>query len=584
MSDTKKKNYIGLACTGHDNALAIVNSSGELVFAEATERYQQNKRAINTPPDDIIRIESLINEYCEPHAELVVAKTWSPATSVAFTSEHKLAEQRKKAFFGKGAQHFIADNASIYQYVMQFVANNIQNTGDHLKFRCDTSLQRSICFKAYNHHLTHAASACFTSPFDEAVCVIVDGFGEGTSIAIYRYKDHILTPIITTPMQGNLEKSLGVFYGTLCGFCGFDLWRGEEWKVMGLAPYGKRNSELYRLLHSRLQVNGLQLECPETGNEVIEKLLSYIRRPGQSALEVADLAYTGQEVFCELMSELLNNVYNQRLSNNLVLGGGCGLNSAYNGKILQQTGFENLHVYSAPGDDGNAVGAAILAYREDHPAHTSKSYHNPYTGSAISGKILEQAIKLGRLPAETLSDTEICHRTAKLLAQGNIVGWVQGRAEFGPRALGNRSIIADPRHFDMKEKINAKVKFREEFRPFAPSILPEFGSEYFLDYQPSPYMERTLQFRPEVKEKVSAVVHADGTGRLQTINKDWNPRYYELIEAFYEITGIPLILNTSFNVMGKPIIHSVEDALAVFCSSGLDALVINNTLLLKKWL
>jgi carbamoyltransferase len=175
----------------------------------------------------------------------------------------------------------------------------------------------------------------------------------------------------------------------------------------------------------------------------------------------------------------------------------------------------------------------------------------------------------------------IHEQTAQLLAQGQIIGWIQGRAEFGPRALGNRSIVADPRPRDMKDKINRRVKFREEFRPFAPSILDENGAEYFVNYQTSPYMERTLLFRPEVRKKVPAVVHVDNSGRLQSLKRSWNPRYYDLVFSFYKLTGIPLILNTSFNIMGKPIIHSVEDALGVFLTTGLDALVIDDYLIQK---
>ena len=592
-----KRNYIGLACTGHDNAIAIINSAGELVFAEASERYLQNKRAINSPPDDMIHIESLINTYCEQGAELIVAKTWSDQSSDTFSKEGALAKQRfEKYIEPEGPKQFLAVNADIYQYVMDLVGNNIRNTGQHLKFRCDTSLQRKVTFIAFDHHLTHAATACYTSPFEEAICVIVDGFGEGASNGIYHYVDGELRTIGVNTMEGNIEKSIGVFYGTLCGLCGFDLWRGEEWKVMGLAPYGKFNPEIHRLLRQRIRVDGLNLECPEQGNEALEALLSYARTPEQSAIDVADLAFTGQQVFCELMTELLSNAGDLGISDNLVLGGGCALNSAYSGKILQQTNFNQLHIFSAPGDDGNAVGAAYLAYRRDYPNAKIPSkcdgaassnpeipyFQSPYLGSEMSEDTLAKIAKYSGLTITEDSMKTISQQTAELLAEGYIVGWVQGRAEFGPRALGNRSILADPRFASMKDKINLRVKFREEFRPFAPSILHEYGDQYFVDYQESPYMERTLYFRDEVKDKIAAVLHEDGTGRLQTVKQEWNPLYFELIENFKEITGVPVLLNTSFNVMGKPIIHSVEDALAVFHTSGLDVLVIGNRMIKKN--
>jgi carbamoyltransferase len=200
----------------------------------------------------------------------------------------------------------------------------------------------------------------------------------------------------------------------------------------------------------------------------------------------------------------------------------------------------------------------------------------------MSSETLDNMKRFGRQGGFSELPGKVHEKAARLLAEGKIIGWVQGRAEFGPRALGNRSILADPRHADMKERINAAVKFREEFRPFAPSILHEHGDEYFLDYRESPYMERTLVFRGEVRERVPAVVHVDGTGRLQTVKREWNERFYELISAFHRITGVPLVLNTSFNIMGKPIIHSVEDAVATFYTTGLDALVIGDCLIEKS--
>lgn len=577
-----KRNYIGLACTGHDNAIAIIDSKGAVVFAESSERYLQNKRAINSPPDDMNRIESLINHYCEPDAQLVVSKTWSEQAPRKFSEEAELAKQRVQRFSGdEQADQFLSANASVYSYVMEFVSNNIRNTGQHLKFRCDTSLQRNVVFQSFDHHLTHAATGCYTSPFRDAVCVVVDGFGEGASIGIYHYLDGEVIPIETNQMRGNLEQSIGVFYGTLCGWCGFDLWRGEEWKVMGLAPYGKLNPEIYNLMRQRISIDKLQIICPEEGNLVLNELLSFARKPEQSALDVADLAYTGQFVFCELMNELLTNVYQLGLSENLVLGGGCALNSAYCGKIIESTPFRRLHIASAPGDDGNALGAAYLGYYQDNASSKSPSFHSPYAGSEMSEETLANMCNFSGLQIVESSMDSIANQIASLLAEGKIIGWIQGKAEFGPRALGNRSILADPRDAGMKDKINAKVKFREEFRPFAPAIMHEYGEAYFENYQESPYMERTMMFRPEVRQKVAAVVHQDGTGRVQTVKSAWNPDFYRLISCFYKITGVPVLLNTSFNVMGKPIVHSVEDALAVFFTSGLDVLVIGNRIIMK---
>ena len=250
-----------------------------------------------------------------------------------------------------------------------------------------------------------------------------------------------------------------------------------------------------------------------------------------------------------------------------------------NGQIVRRTPFTQLFVPPAPADDGTAVGAALLAYREHHGAPPPVT--TPYLGSCMRRQTLERLQRLGGLPMQQLAPQQVPRVAARLLSRGKIVGWVQGRAEFGPRALGNRSILADPRQLEVRDRLNSTVKYREAFRPFAPSILHEQGPGYFEHYQASPHMERVLRFKSEVTEKVPGVVHTDGTGRLQSVERSLNPRYYDLIAEFQRLTNIPLVLNTSFNVMGKPIIHTVEDAISVFFTSGMDALVIEDLLLEK---
>jgi len=264
-----------------------------------------------------------------------------------------------------------------------------------------------------------------------------------------------------------------------------------------------------------------------------------------------------------------------------VLAGGCALNSSFNGKIVGRHGFKRVHVPSAPADDGNAIGAAWLAHAEANPDwQAPQGPMSPYLGSSLSTEPFERMVAWEpRL--KKLSPDEIIIATAKLLAEGKLIGWAQGRAEFGPRALGNRSILADPRPADAKDILNAKVKYREAFRPFAPSILAEHGPDWFENYQDAPYMERTLTWKEAVRDRVPAVVHEDATGRLQSVTAERNPRYHALISAFHELTGVPVILNTSFNIMGKPILHTSEDAILMFYTSGLDALVVEDWLLVK---
>jgi len=328
-----------------------------------------------------------------------------------------------------------------------------------------------------------------------------------------------------------------------------------------------------------VRVEGLELVrgvSPGAYRQTIEDLRGLAPDP-------ADLACSGQEVFAERMRELLGNLHARTGCDDLVLTGGCALNSSWNGRVTTATPFRRLFVPSAPADDGCAVGAAFLAWSEDHPGRAPRGAPlSPYLGSAVSSEALAKLVRFGGWPHVRHLPGTIAARTAELLAAGRIVGWMQGRAEFGPRALGHRSILADPRAADMKDRINERVKFREEFRPFAPAVLHEHGDAFFEGYQESPYMERTLTFRPAVRDRVPAVVHVDGTGRLQSLSDRWSPRFHELLCAFHARTGVPVLLNTSFNVMGRPIVHAVEDAVAAFLTTGLDALVIEDHLFEKE--
>lgn len=578
------KNYIGLSCTGHDNAMAIVNEHGEVVFAEATERYLQNKRAVNTPPDDAFRTDKLIAEYCHADAELVIAKTWGDGVYETLAHEKAFAQQKLNEY----AASLDAWKAQfhVYSYLADFVRQNVAAAGNHLKFYCEGHPTLSYSERHYDHHLTHAASGLYSSPFEHAMCLVIDGAGEGTAVHAYRYKDGVITALDPEHPIGAGLASLGFFYGlVVCGLCGFSGWEGEEWKVMGLAPYGEVNDDLLSIMRDYIRVEGLTIYHPEEAEAAYSRLLQYARKPGASAESVANVARTGQAYFAELTNHLLATLHQMGDSDNLVLAGGCALNSAYAGTIIESTPFKHVHIFSAPADDGNAVGAALLAYYEDNPDKKPKhGFFSPYLGSTMKQEILDYVLQFSGLKGIKVYDdlTQLYADTASLIAEGNIIGWIQGRAEFGPRALGNRSILADPRNPDMKDKINGRIKFREQFRPFAPSILHEFGDEYFENYQITPYMERTLRFRDNVKERIPAVVHANQTGRLQSVKKEWNAAYYSLIKAFYDITGVPILVNTSLNVMGKPIVHSVEDAIALFYTCGLDVLVINNVMIRKN--
>jgi carbamoyltransferase len=578
--------FVGLGATHHDPALAIVNSEGDVVYAEATERCLQQKRAYLSPPDNLIEVDTLLKQFCPRDADLVVASSWSSR----FHSFLKwLRWTRLGSRLAPKEQGIQFLDMMPWMAQVQLDTLNLQGQGLLLRAR-QRNLFAKVTLENYDHHLTHAANACYTSPFDEAVCAVIDGIGEFGAVRCYHFKNQALTPInapSTFRARARLTSSLGIFYAVVCELCGFDVIKGEEWKVMGLSAYGKFDQGYYDLLRPLVRITGLTITALPVQEYAarLAGLKATLAGADSSDPRVANLAFTAQVVFTEHVNTLLGHLYERGLSDNLVLGGGCALNSACNGQVLQHTRFKRLHVPSAPADDGNALGAALLAFHKYCPGKPiPPSVRVPYLGSEMSGAALERLASLSRITKLRHLPGTMSKEAARILATGKIIGWVQGKAEFGPRALGNRSILADPRPADMKDRLNRLVKFREEFRPFAPSILAEYGADYFEHYQESPYMERALLFRKEVRSRVPAVVHVDGTGRLQTVRREWNERYFDLLREFKALTGIPLLLNTSFNIMGKPMIHTVEDAISVFFTTGLDALVIGDYLIEKPCL
>ncbi|MDF2520682.1 MAG: albXV [Clostridia bacterium] len=590
----KKRYYIGFANSVHDSAWAIVNDKGEVVFAEATERYLQNKRSINVSPDHFVLTRKLLSKYAPDAEEFVIAKSWSDnmKDTVEKGIENMLSQEKTFNKYKSMIPYETRYDFYYGKFMSYSQKHMLEDCGRSFEYELATLPQLNaevVKFKGWDHHLTHAASGCFTSDFEDALCVIVDGYGERNATAVYQYNSKgngleerlVPDPELTNACTG----SLGMFYSLVCRICGFDPLKGEEWKVMGLACHGKLNKDLYIAMKQYIRVENSGIVSPE-GEEMLEaasRLYQYCKRKDQTTLDMADAAYTGQYVFEEVLFEFLELCCKKHPNKNLVIGGGCALNSSANGKIISNTSFEKLHIFAAPSDDGNAVGAALLSYYEEHvESKPSRKRLLPYLGSSFSAQTLKYTEQFAIPGTVTYVGDEAPYIAARCLAEHQIIGWAGGRAEFGPRALGNRSILANPDNANVKDIINSRVKFREEFRPFAPSILAEYAEEYFEDFQESPYMERTLVFKEDKRKLVPGVVHFDGTGRLQTVYREWNRQYYELIKAFYELTNIPLVLNTSFNIMGKPIIHSVEDAIGVFYTTGLDAMFIDGYYFRKK--
>jgi carbamoyltransferase len=443
------------------------------------------------------------------------------------------------------------------------------------------------------HHRAHLASSFFVSPFDRAALLSLDGFGdfistmwavgEGNSIKVLG--------------QVEYPHSLGIVYTATTQFLGFPHY-GDEGKVMGLAPYGRpRFIEAFRdivrtekdgqfrlnLDYFRHAAEGVDMTWNE-GSPVIGKIYSdeYARAFGAPRRPLdeltdrdRDLAASLQVRLEEVAFHILNHLYRETGVSELGLAGGVAYNSVMNGKILLNTPFRRVFIQPAAGDSGTALGVCYQIWNQLLRQSRSEIMEGSYTGPEFTDEEIVTELKQTGLKFETYTNQELTERAARDIAGGAVVGWFQGRLEFGPRALGNRSIIVDPRRADMKDILNERIKKREPFRPFAPSILAEQVGEYFQQTHPAPTMLMVYQIKPERRAEIPAVTHVDGSGRLQTVSREVNPRYYQLIEDFYRLTGVPLVLNTSFNE-NEPIVCRPRDAIDCFLKTRIDVLYLGN--------
>ena len=456
------------------------------------------------------------------------------------------------------------------------------------------------------HHPAHLASAFHTSGLAEAACCAIDGFGDFVSVSV----GHGRRGHIDVLDRVYFPHSLGLLYLAITQYLGFKKF-GDEFKVMGLAPYGKptRADAIRQLLH--LDRGGhfrLALEyfrhwtgeiamdwasgeptVPDVYSGRLVELLGPPRQQDEAVTSVhEDLAASVQQVFEESAFHVLRGVHDRIGLDALCLAGGCAMNSVANGKIRQQTPFKTVFIQPAAGDNGTALGAALQAWHESGPREVGPRMEHSYWGTEYSGDDIAVVIRTsgvveqGRCDWQTIGDeASLCRETAALIAAGNIIGWFQGRMEWGARALGNRSILADPRRRDMRDVINQKIKFRERFRPFAPSVLAEAIDDYFVNGVHDPFMLQVYPVRPEKRDVIPAVTHVDGSGRLQSVSQISNPRYWALIRAFNEQTGVPVLLNTSFNE-NEPIVERPEQALDCFLRTDMDVLVMGPHMLRKR--
>ncbi|MDP3079681.1 MAG: carbamoyltransferase C-terminal domain-containing protein [Brevundimonas sp.] len=556
--------HLGLSTSGHDPALALVGEDGFILFAEATERFLQDKRAWGAAPDLVGHLEGALKAVGFDSAvdDLVVSTSWARVKADLPVSISNAMLPVADGLWLRGLQAHA--QASAGESLLRLGLAPVKPEVRH-----------------FDHHLSHATAACSSAPFDQGLCLVIDGEGDVGAASLYRLLEGRLIRIWRSWGPG----SLGSFYAWLTAQCGFDWRAGEEWKVMGLAAFGTPDEALVDALESMLDVVDGRPRLPEQA--VIDAAAAVARRharaPGDPIGRAADLAASGQVAYGRIVDRILESCAGLG-ERNLVLSGGCALNSSYNGTIRGRFGFDQVHVPCAPADDGNAVGAALLSWMQDDPARRAVSgATSAFLGTSPDRRVIDSVVaNCGHASVSDVAGPGGMTLLAQRLAAGRIIGVMKGPAEFGPRALGHRSILADPRPGDMKDRLNQRVKGREPYRPFAPMVPADRVEAWFERAQPSPYMSFTLPWKTEARSRVPAVVHADGTGRLQTVEGRSDPWTSALLSAFEAETGVPIILNTSFNVMGKPIIHSVQDAMAVLATTGLDGVLLEDVLIEKS--
>lgn len=570
----------------HADASACVVRDGELIAAAEEERFRRIKHWAGFPSEAI--------KWClkEARAEL------SDVDFLAINQDSSANNwQRAEYLLRQRPSMAIVLDRIKTRKKRASAAELLEQVFAGQRFRGETH--------AVEHHLAHLSAAFHVSPFPEAVAVSVDGFGDFASAAwgVGRGVDIDIADKVHFP------HSLGIFYQAITQFLGFPHY-GDEYKVMGLAPYGHPHHVAEMRQTVLLKDKGrfaLNLEYFRHHNEFVpyqwedgspvfgdlfspalEQLLGPRRDPAKPLMQRhRDLARSAQQVYEEAFFEIVRAAAQNCDSPNLVLAGGCANNSVANGKVRRETSFKRVYVHAAPGDAGGAIGAAFATWHKIGGKRTFVMDH-AYWGPGFQDEDYETLLRQ-RAPDIAAAQCQVqrapdlatlCAETARLIADGKVVGWFQGRMEWGPRALGNRSIVCDPRRADMKAILNEKIKRRESFRPFAPSVLPEAVSDWFEEDDAVPFMMQVFQIRPEKRELIPAVTHVDGSGRLQTVAREANPRYAALIDAFNEITGVPMVLNTSFNE-NEPVVCSPDQALDCFLRTKMDLLVLGDYMITR---
>lgn len=574
----------------HGDVSAVLLRDGELVAATEEERFRRIKH-VSGFPNEAIR------------ACLKMANVSGHEIDHVAVSRNPRAHLWRKAVFAlkhRPRTGLVRDRATNYQRVRMLPATVASALGLG-------AVDRQPTFHWVEHHPAHLASTFFVSPFDEAAVCAIDGFGDfvSTSWAVGQGSR------LTVTHRTYFPHSLGLLYLAMTQYLGFMKY-GDEFKVMGLAPYGQ--PEFVNVLQKLVRLRpggGFELDLSyfthwsggarmtwEDGEPVIERVFSEqlerelgpARNPQEPVTARHEaIAASLQVVFEDAAFHILNGLHHQTKLSRLCLAGGCAMNSVANGKIRERTPFTDVYIQPASGDNGTALGAAYYVWNQvlGQPRRfvMTHGYWGPeFVNGQIDAALAARAEELRMSGCEIrvmADETELVNWTAARIADGQIVGWFQGRMEWGARALGNRSILADPRRANMRAIINTKIKFREKFRPFAPSVLEEAHDRYFAGSVSDPFMMQVYPIRPDKRDVIPAVTHVDGSGRLQTVSRQDNPRYWQLIRAFERQTGVPILLNTSFNE-NEPIVLQPAEALDCFLRTRMDLLVLGQHVVAKR--
>lgn len=584
----------------HGDAAAAIIRDGQILAAAEEERFNRRKHCAGFP--------TLAVRYCLEAAGVPIEEvehigiSRSPSANLhkkilyaATRAAKNLTAKKSAAEPGNGERNLMSAlrerlaNAAKVRDLKDDLANALGAPKNRLKARLHN----------IQHHHAHLASAFLVSPFEKAALLSIDGFGDFISTMWGVGEGNAIEVL------GQIEypHSVGTLYTATTQFLGFPHY-GDEGKIMGLAPYGRpRFIEEFRDIirteeGGRFRLN-LDYFCHHTqgdamtwedGSPVIGRIFSdeYANRFGAARQKDEPLTEREQDIAASLQLRLeevgfhiLNHLQEVTGLTDLGVAGGVAYNSVMNGKILLNTKFRRVYVQPAAGDSGTALGVCYQIYNQILKQPRNFVMEGAYTGPEFSETEIRAELELSNLEYETYSDAEVTRRAAADIAEGLVVGWFQGRMEFGPRALGNRSIVVDPRRADMKEILNQRIKKREPFRPFAPSILEEKVGDYFEQSHPAPTMLMVYQIKPERRAEIPAVTHVDGSGRLQTVSPSLNQRYYQLIADFYELTGTPIILNTSFNE-NEPVVCTPRHAIDCFLKTRMDVLYLGNHAVRRK--